>query len=135
MTDRILTWSQLIVAAILAMLSALGIVSVLALDSGYAFSFQGGIASFSLLPGLVISLVVNFLILRSHVPFPLSAVERVLLVLEYLVLVVVVLTHFIPEALLVAFASWAVVIPLAISIALVGIVRNVHLRGARATRG
>ena len=75
--------AQLAVAAVVLAISLLGILGTALFDlPELAFSFAGGIQAFAVFPGLVLSLIVNALIMRSHRVVGVSTTEKVLLIVE-----------------------------------------------------
>ncbi len=87
--------AQLAVAAVLLAISLLGIFGIAVFDlPELAFSFAGGIQSFAVFPGLVISLIVNALIMRLHREIGISTVEKVLLIIEGVLIALLLLFHF-----------------------------------------
>jgi hypothetical protein len=121
--------AQLAVAALLLVVSLIGIIGVAALDAPeLAFSFAGGIQAFAVFPGLVLSLVINALIMRAHRERGLGIAEKVLLVIEFVLIAALLLFHFYTDpagtTFGLAIVTWPVIIVLAIVLAIVAIVRN-----------
>ena len=121
------TIAQLAVAAVLLIISLIGIVGTLAFDAAeLTFSFAGAIQAFGVFPGLVVSLVVNALLLRR--PQPLGVAVRVLLVIEFALIASLLLYHFYTDpagtTFGLAIVTWVIVIPLAVAIAIVALVRR-----------
>lgn len=119
--------AQLAVAAVLLVLSVIGIVGVLVFDAAeLVFSFAGGFQSLGVFPGLVVSLVVNALLLRR--PQPLGVAVRVLLGIEFALIASLVVYHFYTDPAGTTFGlaviTWVLVIPLAVAIAIVALVRR-----------
>lgn len=121
--------AQLAVAAVLLVLSAIGLIGYFAFDAAEAvFSFAGFIQAFAIFPGLVVSLVVNAMLMRR--PQPPSLALKVLLVIELVLIATLVLYHFYTDeagnTLGLAIATWPLVIGIAIAIAIVASVRRVR---------
>jgi hypothetical protein len=95
-----------------------------------AFSFQGGIQAFFVFPGLVISLIVNALIMRLHREIGVSTVEKVLLIVEGVLIASLLVFHFYTDEAGNTFGfaalAWPLVILLATAIAIVAGVRNAN---------
>lgn len=128
MRDRGWVWAQFAVAGALLVLSLVGILGVAVFDAAeLAFSFAGAIHAFAVFPGLVLSLVVNALIMRAHRELGLSLTEKWLLGFEFALIAWLLVLHFWShsgDALGLAIVTWPVVIILAITIAVVAVVRN-----------
>jgi hypothetical protein len=123
--------AQLAVAAILLVISLIGILGTVAFDMPeLAFSFQGGIQAFFVFPGLVISLIVNALIMRLHREIGVSTVEKVLLIVEGVLIASLLVFHFYTDEAGNTFGfaalAWPLVILLATAIAIVAGVRNAN---------
>ena len=121
--------AQLAVAALLLAISLVGIIGTAVFDlPELAFSFAGGIQSFAVFPGLVLSLVVNAVIMRLHREIGINTVEKVLLIIEGVLIALLLLFHFYtdPAGNTFGFAilTWPVVILLATAIAVTAGVRN-----------
>jgi len=131
--DRGWIVAQFAVAAVLLVLSALGVIGSLAFDAvELTFTFEGAIQAFGIFPGLVISLVLNALIMRSHREAGLSTAEKVLLGIEFALVAVLLVCHFWEgpggELFGLAIMTWPVVILLALASAIVALVRVGRLR-------
>jgi hypothetical protein len=123
--------AQLAVAAVLLAISLLGIFGTAIFNLGeLAFSFAGGIQSFAVFPGLVISLVVNALIMRLHREIGINRVEKVLLIIEGVLIALLLLFHFYedPTGNTLGFAvlTWPILILLATAIAITAGIRNAN---------
>ncbi|HWM34663.1 MAG TPA: hypothetical protein VNR36_10540 [Pseudolysinimonas sp.] len=123
--------AQFAVAAVLLVISLIGVIGVLALDMAeLAFSFQGGIQAFAIFPGLVVSLVVNALLMRAQRVRALSRAQRVLLVIEFVLIAALVVFHFFTDeagtTFGLAIVVWPIVIVVAIVLAIVTVVRLVR---------
>jgi hypothetical protein len=121
--------AQLAVAVVLLAISLLGIFGTAVFDlPELAFSFAGGIQSFFIFPGLVISLVVNALIMRLHREIGISTVEKVLLIIEGVLVALLLLFHFYTDpagnTFGLAVLTWPLIIVLATAIAITAGVRN-----------
>ncbi len=123
--------AQLAAAAVLLVIALIGIVGDLALGQPeLTFSFAGAIQAFFVFPGLVISLVVNALIMRLHREIGVSRVEKVLLIIEGVLIALLLLFHFYtdPAGDTFGFAilTWPILMLLATAIAIVAGVRNAN---------
>jgi hypothetical protein len=123
--------AQLAVAAILLVISLIGILGTVVFNlPELAFSFQGGIQAFFVFPGLVISLIVNALIMRLHREIGVSTVEKVLLIVEGVLIASLLVFHFYTDEAGNTFGfaalAWPLVILLATAIAIVAGVRNAN---------
>lgn len=121
--------AQLAVAAVVLAVSLTGILGTMVFNMPeLAFSFQGGIQAFFVFPGLVISLIVNALIMRLHREIGVSKVEKVLLIIEGVVIAALLAFHFYTDDAGNTFAfaalAWPLLILLATAIAIVAGVRN-----------
>lgn len=122
--------AQLAVAALLLAISLVGIIGTFVFNlPELAFSFQGGIQAFAVFPGLVLSLIVNALIMRTHREIGLNTVEKVLLIIEGVVIVALLVFHFSTDdggySFGFAVLAWPIVILLAIAIAIAAALRNI----------
>ena len=129
--------AQLAVAAVLLVISLIGIIGAVGFDKAeLVFSFAGAIQAFAIFPGLVVSLVVNALVMRAHRAVGLSRTEKVLLIVEFVLIAALLLFHFYTDdagtTLGLAILEWPVLIGVAISIAIVAVVRAVRY-SSRAT--
>jgi hypothetical protein len=123
--------AQLAVAVGLLVISLIGIIGTLGFDKAeLVFSFAGAIQAFAIFPGLVVSLVVNALVMRAHRAVGLSRTEKVLLSVEFVLIAALLLFHFYTDdagtTLGLAILEWPVLIAVAISIAIVAVVRAVR---------
>lgn len=123
--------AQLAVAAVLLAISLLGIFGTAIFNlPELAFSFAGGIQSFAVFPGLVLSLIVNALIMRLHREIGINRVEKVLLIIEGVLIALLLLFHFYQDptgnTLGLAVMTWPVLILLATAIAITAGVRNAN---------
>jgi hypothetical protein len=123
--------AQLAVAALLLAISLLGIVGTAVFDlPELAFSFAGGIQSFAVFPGLVLSLTVNALIMRLHREIGVSTLEKVLLIVEGVLVAALLVFHFYTDPAGTTFGlaiiTWPILILLATTIAIVAGVRNAN---------
>lgn len=123
--------AQLAVAAVLLVLSLIGLIGALALNlPELAFTFAGGVQSFAVFPGLVLSLVVNALVMRLHRSIGVSRLEKVLLVIEFALIALLLVFHFYEDGdgytFGLAIITWPIIILLAIAIAIVAFVRVVN---------
>jgi hypothetical protein len=128
--------AQLAIAAVLLVISLVGIIGTLAFDSAeLVFSFAGAIQAFAIFPGLVVSLVVNALVMRAHRAVGPGRAEKVLLIVEFVLIAALLLFHFYTDpagtTLGLAILEWPLLIGVAVAIAIVAVVRAV--RSARVT--
>ncbi|MEO5921326.1 MAG: hypothetical protein ABIQ01_09310 [Pseudolysinimonas sp.] len=122
--------AQLALAAVLLAISLLGIFGTALFDfPELTFSFAGAIQSFAVFPGAVVSLVVNALIMRTHRAIGLNLAEKVLLIVEGVLIAALLVFHFYEDpagnTLGFAFATWPALIVVAVAIAVVAFVRTV----------
>jgi hypothetical protein len=125
--------AQLAVAAVVLAISLLGIFGTVLFDlPELAFSIAGGIQAFAVFPGLVLSLVVNAFIMRSHRSVGVSTTEKVLLIVEGVLVAALLVFHFYTDpagnTFGLAILTWPVLILLAVAIACVAIFRSVSAR-------
>lgn len=125
--------AQLALAALLLVLSAVGVIGTVFFDAAeLVFSFQGGVQAFGIFPGLVLSLVVNALLMRAHGALGTSRTERILLAVEFGLIALLLVFHFYtdPAGATFGFAIlvWPIVIGVAIAIAIVAAVRWSRVR-------
>ena len=128
MLRRPWTVAQFTIAAVLLVVSLVGIIGLAVFDAPeLTFSFQGWIQSFAIFPGLVISLGVNGLFMGvRRAPAP-SLTLKWLLGLEFALIAALLLFHFYTDpagnTFGLAVLAWPVVIVLAVIIAVVAAVR------------
>jgi hypothetical protein len=133
MRDRAWIIAQFAVAGLLLAISLLGIIGLVAFDMAeLSFSFAGGIQAFAVFPGLVLSLTVNALLMRTHRAVGLNTAEKVLLIIEGALIAALLLFHFYTDPAGTTFGlaiiTWPIVILLAIAIAIVAAARSVSAR-------
>lgn len=121
--------AQLAIAAVLLVISLIGVIGTLAFDAAeLTFTFQGAIQAFAIFPGLALSLVVNALLMRAHRERGLRTTERALLIIEFVMIAALLVFHFYQDAagtnLGLAILVWPFIIGVAIAIAIVAIHRN-----------
>jgi hypothetical protein len=121
--------AQLAIAAVLLVISLIGVIGYFGFDAAeLTFSFQGAVQAFAIFPGLTLSLVVNALLMRAHRERGLSIRERVLLIIEFVMIAALVVFHFWVDSHGLTFGLailvWPFVIVLAVAIAIVAIYRN-----------
>jgi hypothetical protein len=120
--------AQFAVAAVVLVISLIGIIGTLAFDAAESvFSFAGAIQAFAVFPGLVVSLVLNGILMGvRRAPAP-SVAQKVLLGVEFALIAALLLFHFYTDeagnTLGLAIVTWPVLILLAIVIAVIAIVR------------
>jgi hypothetical protein len=123
--------AQLAVAVLVLVIAVIGIIGTTALGlPELTFSFAGAIQSFFVFPGLVISLVVNALIMRLHREIGVSRAEKVLLIIEGVLIAALLVFHFYTDpagdTLGFAFFTWPILILLATAIAITAGIRNAN---------
>ncbi len=133
MRDRTWIIAQLAVAGLLLAISLLGIIGLLVFDMAeLSFSFAGSIQAFAVFPGLVLSLIVNAVIMRAHRAVGLSTAEKVLLIIQGVLVAALLVFHFYTDPAGTTFGlaifTWPIVIVIAITIAIVATVRAVSSR-------
>lgn len=139
--DAVLTWLHPVAAAAVVLVAAQvilggGPAGSRDLQGSQAAAFLGVIQALVLGTGLTLSLLVNFRLLRWHRPHGLSAVERALVIVQFVViaLVLVGLVVEVPETAMTVtrFYGGPVLVGLAIAVAVVAGRRNRALRELRA---
>jgi hypothetical protein len=133
MRDRGWIIAQFAVAAVLLVISLVGVIGLVAFDMAeLSFSFAGGIQAFAIFPGLVLSLTVNALVMRAHRAVGLNLAEKILLIIEGALIAALLVFHFYTDpagaTFGLAIVTWPVIILLAIAIAIVAITRAVSVR-------
>jgi hypothetical protein len=134
MRNRPWSLAQFGVAALLAVISLIGIIGTLAFDAAeLTFSFAGAIQAFAIFPGFVLSLIVNGVLMGvRRAPQPGTAL-RVLLVVEFVLIAALVLFHFYVDPAGATFGlaifTWPFAIALAVVIAVVAAVRLARSSG------
>ena len=121
--------AQLAVAAVLLVISLIGVIGWLGFDAAeLTFTFQGWIQAIAIFPGLVLSLIVNALLMRAHRERGLRTTERALLIIEFVMIAALVVFHFSDDDRGMSFGFaimlWPFVIVVAVAIAIVAIHRN-----------
>ena len=121
--------AQLAVAAVVLVASLPGIFSPATFGlPADALSAVGSIQAFTVLPGLVLSLVVNALLMGvGRAPAP-STAQKVLLSVEFALVAALLLFHFYTDpagnTFGLAILTWPILIALAVAIAVLAIVRR-----------
>lgn len=123
-------WSlaQFAIAAVLLVISLIGVIGTLVFDDGsWTFTFAGAIQSFAVFPGLIISLVLNGALMGlRRAPAP-NLAQRILLILEFAGVALLLLFHFFQDeqayTLGFAIATWPVMIVIAVVLAVLAIVQ------------
>lgn len=124
-------WAQFGAAAVLLVLSLIGVIGYLAFDAAeLVFSFGGAIQAFAVFPGAIISLVVNALIMRGHGAAGVSVLERVLLGIQFVGIAAMVALHFVADGLGALALIWPAYVVLAMVIVAVALARRAELRRA-----
>ncbi|MGE3191891.1 MAG: hypothetical protein AB7K08_00310 [Microbacteriaceae bacterium] len=128
MLERPWSLAQFAVAAVLLVISLIGVIGTLVFDDGsWTFTFAGAIQSFAVFPGLIISLVLNGTLMGlRRAPAP-NLAQRILLILEFVGVALLLLFHFFQDeqayTLGFAIATWPVVIVIAVILAVLAIVQ------------
>ena len=128
MLKRPWSLSQFAIAAVLLVISLIGVIGTLVFDDGsWTFTFAGAIQSFAVCPGLIISLVLNGTLMGlRRAPAP-NLAQRILLILEFVGVALLLLFHFFQDeqayTLGFAIATWPVVIVIAVILAVLAIVQ------------
>lgn len=108
-------WAQ----PLLAVLAAIAGVAAWIVQGIGAFEFlpsvQAVITGTFVLPGLAVSLMVNHLIVRVRRPARLTSGEKILLIVQVLIVIVTVLTSLDQAALLGGFLLWPLLIAAAVT--------------------
>src|SRR5689334_19073194 len=135
MLKRPWTVAQFAVAAVLLVISLIGIIGTVAFDAAeLTFSFAGAIQAFAVFPGLILSLVLNGVLmgLPKAPPTP-NLAQRILLGVEFGLIGLLLLFHFYtdPAGNTFGFAIlvWPIVIVVAIVLAVLAIARLAAGRG------
>lgn len=128
MLKRPWSFAQFAIAAVLLVISLIGVIGTLVFDDGsWTFTFAGAIQSFAVFPGLIISLVLNGTLMGlKRAPAP-NLAQRILLILEFAGVALLLLFHFFQDeqayTLGFAIATWPVVIVIAVVLAVLAIVQ------------
>jgi hypothetical protein len=121
--ERLWLWSQPLVASIALIAGLSAWILQLSGDFSLLPSLQSVVTGSFVLPGLALSLAVNHLVvLRRAVPI-LTSGEKLLLLAQYILTIVVVATSLDPAALLLGYLLWPLLIAAAVS-ACVSMVRT-----------
>ena len=128
MRDRAWIIAQFVTAAVLLVISLIGMIGMAVFDlPELTFSFQGWIQAFAIFPGLVLSLCVNAVIMRAHRAVGLNVAEKTMLTIEGALIAALLVFHFYTDpagnTFGLAIVVWPLVILLAIAIAIVAIAR------------
>lgn len=114
-TERMWLWAQPLLAIVAAVAGVSAIV-VRALGE-YAFlpSVQAVVTGTIVLPGLALSLGINHLIVRARRPARLTSGEKILLIVQVLIVIVTVLTSLDQAALIGGYLLWPLLIAAAVT--------------------
>lgn len=123
--------AQLAVAALLLVITLLGFFGTeLFGNPPIGGSFAASIQTFAVFPGLVLSLVANALIMRTHRDIGVNTLQRVLLLVEGVLILALIVFHFYEDpagtTLWLAVITWPILILLAIAIAIIAFVRTLN---------
>jgi hypothetical protein len=122
--------AQLAIAVVLLGISLIGFIGLSTLGLPLnLFSDVGGIQAVTVIPGLVLSLVVNALLMGlGRAPVP-NLAQRVLLIIEFVLIAALLLFQFVtdPEGnfLGVAILSWPLLITIGVGIAVFALARRI----------
>jgi len=120
--------AQLVVAVLLVAVSIVGFIGPNALGLQLPSTLAGAVQTFFVFPGLVVSLVVNALIMRLHREIGISTIEKVLLIVEGLLIVLLIVFNFYDDPtadiFTLAVITWPIVVLVATAIAIIAGVRN-----------
>jgi len=132
MTDRLWLWSQPVAAVVAAAAGVLAWVLQLSGDVSALPTLQALITGSFVLPGLALSLVINHTTVMLRRPPQLTIGEKLLLVIEFAVVVAVVAITLTPDALILGYLLW----PLLIAVAglAFGVMASNTLRSRREQR-
>ena len=128
MLKRPWTIAQFAIAAVLLVLSLIGVIGTLAFDNAdLTFTFAGAIQSFGVFPGLILSLGLNGMLMGlNRAPAP-NLGQRVFLIIEFALIALLLVFHFFQDSDAYTFgfavATWPLVIIVAIVIAILAIVQ------------
>lgn len=121
-------WFQPGLAILVAAVAIYTIVAVTVFEAAGVPSLQFAITGLFVFPGLLISLAVNQVILRRRRPMVVTTIERVLMAILAAVALVLIVTAFDVEALLVGVWVWPLLILYAVAVTIV-----IALTGSRLT--
>ena len=132
-TDRLWLWSQPVAAVVAAAAGIVAWVLQLSRDVSALPTLQALITGSVVLPGLALSLVINHITVTLRRPPHLTIGEKLLLVIEFVVVVAVVAITLTPDALILGYLLW----PLLIAVAglAFGVMASNTLRSRRVQRG
>ena len=128
MLKRPWTVAQFAVAALLIVLSLIGVIGTLAFDAAeLTFSFAGAIQAFAVFPGLILSLVLNGVLMGlPKAPKP-NLAQRILLGIEFGLIGLLLVFHFYQDSDAYTFGFailvWPIVIIIAVVLAVLAIVQ------------
>ena len=129
MLKRPWTVAQFAAAAVLVVMSLIGVIGTLAFDAAeLTFSFAGAIQAFAVFPGLILSLVLNGVLMGlKRAPEKPNLAQRILLGIEFGLIALLLVFHLYtdPAGNTFGFAilTWPVVIIIAVVLAILAIVR------------
>ena len=132
-TDRLWLWSQPAAAVVAAAAGVLAWVLQLSGDVSALPTLQALITGSFVLPGLALSLLINHITVMLRRPPQLTIGEKLLLVIEFVVVVAVVAITLTPDALILGYLLW----PLLIAVAALafGVMASNTLRSRREQSG
>jgi hypothetical protein len=127
---RVFYWSQLVVAGILLVIDIAGWVLIAFDNFEGLLSFHGGINVMFVVPGLILSLLINHFILRAKKTGVVSTSERVILSIEFVLIALLLASWPFQEAFGFAIILWPVLILTAI---VACVTTSVQLARSRST--
>lgn len=111
--DRLWLWSQPVVAVLAAAAGIAAWVLQLSGDVGVLPTLQSLITGSFVLPGLALSLTINHVTVMLRRPPRLTIGERLLLVIESVVVVAILAISLSPDALILGYLLWPLLIAVA----------------------
>jgi hypothetical protein len=139
MLKRPWTVAQFAVAAVLLVISLIGVIGTLAFDAAeLTFSFAGAIQAFAVFPGLIASLVLNGVLMGlRRAPEKPNLAQRILIGIEFGLIALLLLFHFFQDSDAYTFGFavliWPIVIIIAIVLAVLAIVQLASPRTTEPT--
>ncbi len=112
-SDRLWLWSQPVVAVLAAVAGVLAWVLQLSGDVSALPTLQSLVTGSFVLPGLALSLMINHATVMWRRPPRLTIGEKLLLVIEYAVVVAILAISLSPDALILGYLLWPLLIAIA----------------------
>lgn len=113
LSDRLWLWSQPVIAAVAAIAGASAWILQLQGDVSALPTLQSLITASFVLPGLALSLIINHTAVMFRRPPRLTIGERLLLVIEFAVVLAVLAISLSPDALFLGYLLWPLLIAVA----------------------